>query len=167
MGKKVLDQVKYPSSRLKGIGEFMTFIQEPSWKPATVDIALMRKLNMAKGKEGEAVYALKFLGVIDGEGQPTSEFDNLKRDYQGTMKRLVEEKYSELFSLLPAKLVNQVRLVKFFGGSIETAEYQAKIFVWFCEQAGIDLPNVEKHFHRARFDKRENQKESQRDRLVQ
>lgn len=147
--------VKYPNARLKGMGEFMTFVQEPGWKPSKVDIALMKKLDMAKGKEGEAVYALKFLGAIDEEGQPTQEFDNLKQDYQGTMKRLVQEKYAEVFSLIPARLANQARLVKFFGEPVETAEYRAKLFVWCCEQAGIELPNVEKQFHRARFDKKD------------
>jgi hypothetical protein len=48
--------------------------------------------------------------------------------------------------------------VNFFGTTPETAEYQAKLFVWLCEQAGIELPNVEKRFHRSRFDKKkENQ----------
>ena len=71
------------------------------------------------------------------------------------MKRLVQSKYADLFSLIPARLANQMRLVKFFGPPVETAEYRAKLFVWLCEQAGIELPNVEKRFHRARFDKDE------------
>ena len=160
MIKNGTSKIKYPYSRLKGISEFMTFVQEPGWKPSKIDIVLMKRLGMAQGKEGEAVYALKFLGLIDDEGQPTSEFDNLKQNYQGTMKRLVEEKYSEFFSLIPARLANQARLVNFFGEPVETAEYQAKLFVWFCEQAGIELPNVEKRFHRARFDKKEKEKEN-------
>lgn len=108
---------------------------------------------MAKGKEGLAVHALKFIGIIDEEGNLTTEFDNLKKDYQNTLMRLVQTSYAELFSLIPPKLANQARLVKFFGEPIETAEYQANLFVWFCKQAGIELPNVEEHFHRARFDK--------------
>lgn len=145
--------IRYPSARLKGLEEFMAFMQEPNWRPSPINIDLFKRLGMAKGKEGLAVYALKFIGVINEEGIPTEEFDNLKKDYQNTLKRLVQASYAELFSLLPTKLANQARLVKFFGGPIETAEYQAKLFVWFCQQAGIDLPNVEKHFHRARFDK--------------
>lgn len=145
--------IRYPSSRLKGLEEFMAFVQEPNWRPSPINIDLFKRLGMAKGKEGLAVYALKFIGVINEEGIPTEEFDNLKKDYQNTLKRLVQASYAELFSLIPTKLANQARLVKFFGGPVETAEYQAKLFVWFCKQAGIDLPNVEKHFHRARFDK--------------
>jgi hypothetical protein len=138
---------------LKGIEEFMVFVQEPDWRPSPITIELFKKLDIAKGKEGLAVHALKFIGIIDDEGVPTDEFDNLKKDYQNTLRRLVQASYAELFSLIPPKLANQARLVKFFGEPVETAEYQAKLLTWFCKQAGIELPNVEEHFHRARFDK--------------
>jgi len=146
-------EVKYPSARLKGLGEFMVFIQDPTWKPTVINAEILKKLDMAKGREGETVFALKFLGIINNEGTPTSEFDNLKKDFQGVLKRLVLESYAELFSLIPPKLANQSRLVKFFGEPVETAEYRAKLFVWLCKQANIELPNVEENFHRARFDK--------------
>ena len=151
--KSIKQGTKYPSARLKGIEEFRTFVQEPEWKPSPINIDLFKRLNLARGKEGLAIHTFKFLGIINEEGMPTDEFANLKKDYQTTLKRLVQASYSELFSLIPPKLVNQARLVKFFGEPVETAEYQAKLFVWLCKQAGIDLPNVEEHFHRARFDK--------------
>ncbi len=145
--------VKYPYSRLKGLKEFFEFLQEPNWKPTKVDTTLLKKLGIAKGKESEAIYALRFLNIIDENGSPTPTFDELKNNYQLTLKRLVEEKYTSLFAMIPPRMINQKRLVNFFGTVTETAEYQAKLFVWLCEQAGIDLPNVEKQFHRARFDK--------------
>lgn len=153
MAKKNSGTMKYPYARLKGMKELMDFIREWRRKPDKIDSALFRKLSIAKGKEGEAVASLRFLGVIDDSGIPTGEFGELKQDYQPTMKRLVEAKYADLFDLIPPGKVNQMRLVNFFGPPIETAEYQAKLFVWFCEQAGIELPNIEKRFHRARFDK--------------
>ncbi len=146
---------KYPYARLKGMNEFMAFAKEPGWRPAKVDAEVLRTIDVAKGKEREAVAALRFLGIIDESGAPTEVFDGLKTDYQGTMRRQVQQSYADVFTLFPPKMVNQARLVKFFGGSVETAEYQAKLFVWMCEQAGIEVPNVEKDFHRARFDKRD------------
>jgi hypothetical protein len=145
---------KYPYARLKGIKDFMTFLREPGWKPTKVSRELLIKLDIAKGKESEALHALKFLGIIDSDGAPTQIFDELKGNYKSTLKRIIEESYSDLFSILPPRMMNQSRLVKFFGTTTETAEYQAKLFVWLCGEAGIDLPNVEKHFHRARFDKK-------------
>ena len=154
------NQIKYPYARLTGVTQFMNFVREPGWKPDVVNVDLLKTLDIAKGKEREAVSALKFLGIISDDGTPTEEFDNLKQDFTGTINRLVRDKYQELFRLLPVNLINQSRLVKFFGLSADTSEYQAKLFAWFCEQAGIELPNLEKRFHRARFDKK-NDKNSQ------
>jgi hypothetical protein len=147
-------KAKYPYARIKGIGQFMTFVQEPGWKPAKIDAELLKRLSIAKGKEREATQTLKFLGIISADGTPTEEFDNLKNNYQVTLKRLVLEKYVDLFSLIPPRLVTQERLVKFFGQSADTSEYQGMLLGWLCEQAGIELPNLEKHFHRSRFDKK-------------
>ena len=156
---------KYPYARPKGMTEFMEFARDPDWTPNTINAELLTKLSVAKGKEREAIHSLKFLGIISADGTPTDEFSNLKTDYQGTMKRLVLDKYAELLSLLPARLVNQDRLVKFFGKSADTSEYQGKLFAWFCEQAGIELPNLEKHFHRSRRDKKKS-KELSTDQLA-
>lgn len=133
---------------------FMEILRaDPSWQPDVIRVALLKTLGIAPSKEGETVQTLKFLGIIGADGAPTEEFDNLKQDYQGTMKRLVSESYRELFKQIPSSLVSQSRLVKFFGLSADTSEYQAKLFAWLCEQAGIDFPNLEKNFHRSRFDK--------------
>jgi hypothetical protein len=148
------NQVRYPYARLTGVSQFMNFVREPNWKPDSINADLLKRLEIAKGKEREAVHALKFLGIIADDGRPTTEFDNLKQDYQGTMRKLVSDKYDELFKLIPPNMINQSRLVKFFGLSPDTSEYQAKLFAWLCEQAGIELPNLEKHFHRSRRDKK-------------
>ncbi len=147
-------QIKYPYARLTGITQFMNFVHEPGWKPDVINVDLLKTLDIAPSKERETVYALKFLGIIAEDGASTDQFDDLKQDYTGTMKKLVLEKYKEVFKLIPAGMVNQSRLVKFFGLAADTSEYQAKLFAWFCEQAGIELPNLEKHFHRSRFDKK-------------
>ena len=155
MAKKDDKPTKYPYSRLKGLKQFFDLcVEEPDWKPNKIDTSLLRLLEMAKGKEGEAVAALRFLKIIDDAGVPTASFDGLKKDFKGTLAGLVRSAYSELFNRIPAKMVTQSKLVKFFGGKVETAEYQAKLFVWLCEQGGIQLPNVEKDFHRARFDRK-------------
>ena len=57
MKKSNNNQIKYPSSRLKGLDEFMNFVREPEWRPSKIDVDLMKKLDMAKGKEGLAIQA--------------------------------------------------------------------------------------------------------------
>ncbi len=146
--------IKYPYARLTGMNRFIEILRtDQEWKPDVISIDLLKTLEIAPSKERETVYTLKFLGIIGGDGVPTKEFDNLRQDYQGTMKRLVSEKYRELFKQIPSGMVNQSRLVKFFGMAADTSEYQAKLFAWLCEQSGIELPNLEKNFHRSRFDK--------------
>jgi|CXWL01.1.fsa_nt_gi hypothetical protein len=157
MTSKSEGAIKYPSARLKGLKEFMIFIQEPDWKPEKIDGNLMKRLGMAKGRENETAYAIHFLGIIDSSGNPTDEFNNLKNDYAATLSRLIKDKYSELFSLLPVRMINQLKLVNFFGPPTETAEYKAKLFVWLCKESGLELPNVEAKFHRARFDKKKSE----------
>ncbi len=152
------NKTKYPYARLTGMKEFFAFVQEPGWKPARIDVGLMKKLAIAKGKESEAIKALRFLNIIDENGVPSNIFDELKSEYQTTLRRIVQDAYADLFSLIPPRMINQKRLVNFFETTPETAEYQAKLFVWFCEQAGIDLLNVEKQFHRSRFDKKQEAK---------
>jgi formylglycine-generating enzyme required for sulfatase activity len=132
--------VKYPLARLKGMQDFMEFTKDPDWKPPLIDISLLKKLGIAKGKEVLVIQALLFLEVIDDAGIPTNEFDNLKRDYQATLKRRVQEKYGDLLSSIPLSKADQIRLVSYFGDPVDTAEYQAKLFVWFCQQSGIALP---------------------------
>ena len=146
--------IKYPYARLTGMTRFMEILRtDPQWKPDVINIDLLETLGIAPSKERETVYTLKFLGIIGADGVPTEEFDNLRNDYQGTMKRLVSEKYRELFKQIPSRMISQDPLVRFFGLSPDTSEYQAKLFAWLCEQAGIELPNLEKNFHRSRFDK--------------
>lgn len=70
----------------------MNFVREPEWKPNSVNVDLLKTLDIAKGKEREAVQALKFLEIIAEDGTPTDQFNNLKQDYTGTMKNLVLEK---------------------------------------------------------------------------
>ncbi len=80
---------KYPSARLVGLKEFMSFLKEPDWRPMCVDAKLLKMLEMAKGRETESIYALRFLGVIDDDGKPTDRFDQLKLNYQETLKKMV------------------------------------------------------------------------------
>lgn len=161
MSTVVQKPVKFPSPRLKGMQEFMDYVQDPVWKPSPIDVTLLKKMGNSKGKEDLAIKALLFLGIIDNAGVPTEMFDNLKKDYQPTLRRLVQEKYSELLSLFPLAKIKQDKLVSYFGKPVETAEYQAKFFVWLCQQAGIELPNVEPKFHRARFDKKKTDKDEE------
>lgn len=148
---------RYPSPRLKGMGKLFQIIQEElDWKPNSITGSKLKTLDIAKGRETEAVFTLKFLGLIDDNGIPTSDFDKLRNDFSKTLSELTITSYKGLFDTIPKNMIRQTTLVNFFmqeGYSRDTAEYQAKFFAWLCEQSDIRLPNIETGFKRARFEK--------------
>lgn len=151
----------YPQSRIKALAEIFELIKEPSWRPDRVDTALLKRLRIGSNYESKAIQTLRFLGLIDNDGTPLPEFDELKRNFQPMLARLVGEKYSALFKILPTQHMNQNRLVSFFGEPTESAEYKAVLFAWLCAQASVELPNVGTRFHRARFQKKEDKNNEQ------
>ncbi len=157
MPKKNNPENRYPDARLKSINEFWDLLKnEINWKPNCIDKNTFKTLGIAKSKEGNTIYALEFLGIINQNGIPTDEFQGLRNNFQKTLEKLVRKSYSEVFETIPASRMNQATLVKFFvvrKYSEDTAEYQAKLFVKLCQDANIDLPNVEGNFQRARFKK--------------
>jgi hypothetical protein len=156
--KSQSNKIRYPDARLTGVDAFFELVKsEPDWRPNPITKYTLKALGIAKGKETNLLFTLRFLGIIDQEGAPTKEFDLLRKDFPSTLKRLVRSSYSLLFETIPASRISQTTLVGFFrthGYSEETAEYQAKLFVKLCSDAGIDLPNVEPAFKRARYRKR-------------
>ena len=146
---------RYPDARVKGVLEVFELIrEEPDWRPDPIDKATLKTLGIAKGKETNLLFALRFLGTIDEDGTPTDEFDDLRLDFKPTLDRLVRESYSQTFATIPISRISQDTLVRFFrthGYSEESAEYQGKLFVDLCEQAGIDLPAAESSFKRSRY----------------
>lgn len=151
-------RIRYPDARLSGLREFFDILRnEPGWKPDPITTDTFRALRIARGKERNAIFALEFLGIINGQGAPTEEFDHLRGEYQPTLERLVRSSYAKLFETIPIGRMNQQTLVGFFmtqGYSEETAEYQGKLFVDLCRDAEIQLPKVEPTFKRARFRKK-------------
>ena len=149
------DQPNYPYARLKAMSEIMDFIRNPKWRPEKIDVNLIKMLNIASSKESTVVAALRFLGLINRNGEPTDLFDELKNNYQDTLHSIIEEKYSDIFSMIPKDMIDQPRIVNFFMNQAkttrDTAEYQGMLFGWLCRESGIQLPKLPPNFKRARF----------------
>lgn len=157
MKKRKPRSVIYPDARLKGIRGFFALVkEEPSWRPDPISAGTLRTLGIGPSKERNIIRALIFLGIIDGEGHPTAELDNLRKDFQPTLKRLLRKSYAGLFETVPSNRITEATLVRFFeraGYGRDTAEYQGALFVGLSNDAGLDLPNVGESFTRARFGK--------------
>jgi Family of unknown function (DUF5343) len=151
------DRAYFPDARLKGMREFFSLLQtQPDWRPDPLTVGALKTLKMASSKESGLIRALKFLGVLDGQGHPTEKFDLLRADFQATLASQVSQSYAGLIAALPAESMTQATLVSFFmqsGYCEDTAEYQGLLFVGLCKAAGISLPNVGESFARSRFKK--------------
>jgi hypothetical protein len=150
----------YPHARLKAMEEIMEFARNPKWHPTFINTQLVKMLNIAPSKEGLVINTLKFLGLINANNEPTENFCKLKKEYKETIKSIVEEKYSDVFTMIPEELIDQPRIVNFFmskaGTARDTAEYQGMLFGWLCRQGGILVPKLSDSFKRDRFEKARN-----------
>jgi hypothetical protein len=57
--------VRFPSPRLKGMKDFMDYVQDPIWKPSLIDVSVLKKMGNSKGKEDLTVKALRFLLIFE------------------------------------------------------------------------------------------------------
>lgn len=139
--KKKVQSLKFPFVASKSMSEMMDFIRKPGWKPQ-LNTELVKKLGIATNNEGKVLGALRFLDLIDEAGSPTTKFDELKKKYGPTLKRLTRAKYADLFNIIPREMITRQRLKTYFGKPAQGAERRARFFIWLCDQAGIRLPGV-------------------------
>lgn len=139
--KKKAQSLKYPFVASKSMSEMMDFVRKSGWRPR-INTGLIKKLGIATNNEGKVLSALRFLDLIDQTGNPTGDFDKLKDDYAGTLKRLTREKYGDLLNIIPPEMMTRQRLKSYFGKPAQGAERRARFFVWLCGEAGIKLPDV-------------------------
>lgn len=135
----------YPFAAAKSMAEMMEFVRRPGWRQPVLNAAVVKRMNVATNNEAKVVAALRFLGIIDDIGAPTSEFDALKENYKPTLKRLIETHYRELFDILPSEMLTRRKLNNFFRERHQSAtnqvpERRSRLFIWFCKEAGIELP---------------------------
>jgi len=121
-----------------------------------VDKAFLQDHKIASGNERTVISGLKFLGLIDKEGNATEDMNNLcvvgeKR--KENLAKVVRYAYSLLFDEIkidlekvdPDTLINTFK-TDYKMGSVTTARRGAQIFVFLAQQAGISLsqPTLEK-----------------------
>jgi len=118
-------------------------------KITKVDKGFLQDQKIASGNENKMIAGLKFLGLIDNEGNASEAMDNLsvvggKR--VENIEKVVRNAYSLLFGEVkidlekaePDTLINCFK-TDYGMGSITTAKQAAKIFVFFAQKAGITL----------------------------
>ena len=113
--------------------------------PKVIDLDYLKK-NQMGGKEPSPLLAtIRFLGLVDGQGNCTEKLDSIKvrgqEQYQKALEPIVREAYAKLFEAVDVDqadrnlIYNQMRSV--YGCSTRVAEAAAPLFLSLCEEARI------------------------------
>lgn len=90
---------KAPYAPISALREFFARIKHVG-APGVVDRKFIQKLNVASNNEWALLSALKFLGIIDDRGEPTSAYRSLQSDrFEETLRHLVETAYAPLLEI--------------------------------------------------------------------
>lgn len=130
---------KAPYAPVSALREFFSKIRNVG-VPPRVDQRFLQKHNIAAGNEWSLLSALKFLGVIDSQGEPTSAYRRLLStdQFEQTLRNLVELAYAPLFedgggSMSPDELANYFRVTS----SPSQARNAARFFLAVSRMAGM------------------------------
>jgi len=136
-----------PQGSVKWYDDFLKILE--SRNVAKVDKTFLQNQSMASGNESKMISGLKFLGLIDKEGNATETMNSLSvkgEKRKENLEKVVRTAYSLLFDVVKIKLeeADSDTLVNCFKtdykmGSLTTAEQGARIFVFLTQQAGIPL----------------------------
>lgn len=114
-----------------------------------VDIEFLRNQTIASGNEGKIIAGLKFLSLVDKEGNAKEEMNSLcvRGDVRKeNLSKIVRKAYTKLFDFVKLDLENAdtdtlINVFKsdYVMGSLTTAKNAALVFVYFAKQANIPL----------------------------
>lgn len=133
---------KAPYAPVSAFLEFLDKIPNKS-VPSRVDRNFLQKLNVATGNEWALLSALKFLGIIDAQGTPTTEYRRLldSEHRQESLRNLVEVAYAPLLAMGGAD-IGTADLVNYFrvASSPSQARNAARFFQSVMRLAGGTRP---------------------------
>ena len=97
--------------------------------PSTVTAETLKKLGLAPNNESYVINILRYIGVIDKDGNSTTEGKAVfakhgDQEFQKAFEMLVEKAYTELFKLHSKGTweLDDDRLISFFRGSDKTSD---------------------------------------------
>jgi hypothetical protein len=129
---------KAPYAPVSAFVEFLDKIPDKS-VPSRVDRGFLQRLNVAAGNEWALLSALKFLGIIDAQGTPTTEYRRLlDSDHrQEALQNLVQVAYAALLEMGGATM-STTDLVNYFrvASSPSQARNAARFFQSVLKLAG-------------------------------
>jgi hypothetical protein len=143
---------KAPYASVKAFSEILYKIRQ--YQLRRIDSDTLTKWEYKQFDASSSVSALKFLNIIDGKGNTTEDYGKIRSDitYQQELRRIVETAYHRLFSLYDGDLSSKSRkdieesiiLDEAYPGTAkQSAAKAAGLFIWLCQQAGIELSSID------------------------
>ena len=144
---KATTQIRPPQGSVTYYGDLLKLLEKRNIPK--IDKSFLEHRKIAKGNEGKLIAGLKFLGLIDDEGNAKEAMDSLsvvgdKRTEN--IEKVVRNAYSLLFDEVELDLENAQpeNLINCFKtdygmGSPVTAKQAAKIFTFLAQKAEIAL----------------------------
>ena len=133
-----------PYGPTEGMLQGLALMQRLS--PVKVDAKLLRTNKVAPGNEYKVIGALRFLGIIDGNGKPTEKSRQLKTrgpSYQLAIQDIVRNAYSDLFDQVNLKAATRDQIHNYFiarlGLGVEMAAKATRFFLGLCVQSEMPL----------------------------
>ncbi len=136
--------VRAPYGPAKGTIEAVRLLSRLS--PTRLDEAFLRQHNIAPRNEYKVVGALRFLGLIDQDGRPTSLADRLKArgpTYSLNLQEVIRSAYGTLWQRLNPQEASREEIYNYFvtheGLGAEMASKAVRFFVDICHLAEMPL----------------------------
>ena len=133
---------RYPYAPVSALHGFLKAIRNTR-SPARIDVAYLKTRALARGNEAAFVSALKFLGVVDGRGRPTTAFRKLQSGGDAgkvALANLVRVAYRPALEAGALATTDPALRAWFSDNSSPSqAANAARFFREICEMAGISL----------------------------
>lgn len=129
----------------------------PAWIEKFFDLNQRQKIDkidtefvglniMGSGHESKIISALRFLGLIDEDGNATPKLASLRvvgDDFKKNLKTIVADGYHDLISTVVLDIAKPENLINFFVQRYDYSQASARgalrLFVWLASQADITL----------------------------
>jgi hypothetical protein len=137
-------ELKPPYRRPSWYDDFFSLIQERKVDNFSLEFI---RLNIASGSEAYKLQGgLRFLGLIDMKGNPTSKLNGLRvmgESFKKNLANVILDAYSSLFQAIIIEKAKPESVINFmiekYGYSRPLAEEATALFVYFCTKSGIPI----------------------------
>ncbi len=123
---------------------FRTFLERIRWvtTPKKVDKKLLDDYGIPPKNQSALLSALKFLGLIDDNGTPTSDFRRLQSsgtEFRNGLEEIVRKSYANLLVRFDALRGDRERVSNYFATNYSpaTAKKATILFFELCREIGI------------------------------